>query len=424
MTVNQLSVVVIGGSLTGLMHGIMLHSLGHNVHIIEQSQSSARSDHAAGITAHLQVVEYFQRYRFPKGTWSVPCPGVQFLDAKARVKWFIKKPLDMTAWNVLYYQLREKFCSIQERNLGEKAKIDPGPTASLSFGRRATNVAYDGSIVTVEFEELPNGEVGSLKADLVIVADGSGSTIRRILLPDTDRKYSGYLAWRGTVTEAAVSDETRQVFGPRLTYFTMRRSYILCYLIPSETGSLEPGQRRLNWVWYCNYSDDSPELTEIMTDCDNHQHRNTLPLGKMRADVWNRQKSHAAEVLNPPFLELINKTTEPFVSTVSDTVADRASFFDNKLLLVGEALALIRPHLALSTNQSAMNCLLLEKALNGEMAISQWERQVLHNAAKSQAMTNAFGTYFQYGGWTFLRHLLRLCWIMIVQALSRLSPSR
>ena len=193
---------------------------------------------------------------------------------------------------------------------------------------------------------------------------------------------------------------------------------IFCsYLIPSATGSLEPGKRRLNWVWYCNYPENSPDLAEIMIDCDNHRHRNTLPVGKMRNDVWNKQKLHAAKVMNPPFFELINKTTQPFVSTVSDTSPDRASFFDNKVLLVGEALALIRPHLALSTNQSAMNALYLEKALRKEMTISQWEQQVLQHAARSQAMTNAFGTYFQYGGWTFVQNILGLKFILGLEAL-------
>lgn len=208
----------------------MLHSLGHNVHIIEQSPSPARSDHAAGITAQPQVIEYFRRYGFSQETWAIPCPGVQFLDAKATVKWFIKKPLEMTSWNVLYNQLRQKFDSLQKETLDERSKIAPGPTATWSFGRRATNATYDGNNVTIEFEELPHGEQGTLKADLVLVADGSGSTIRRILLPATDRKYSGYLAWRGTVTEADVSDETRKAFGSRLTYFSMRRSYILWFV--------------------------------------------------------------------------------------------------------------------------------------------------------------------------------------------------
>jgi hypothetical protein len=159
-----------------------------------------------------------------------------------------------------------------------------------------------------------------------------------------------------------------------------------------------------------------------MTDCDNHRHRNTLPVGKMCEDVWHKQKLYATKVMNSPFLELINKTIQPFVSTVSDTSPDRASFFDNKLLLVGEALALIRPHLALSTNQSAMNCLYLEKALRKEMTISQWEQQVLRHAARSQAMTNAFGTYFQYGGWTFVQNFLGLIGTLITQALWKVWP--
>lgn len=142
----------------------------------------------------------------------------------------------------------------------------------------------------------------------------------------------------------------------------------------------------------------------------------------MRAEVWDKQKAYAAKVMNQPFLELINKTTKPFVSTVSDTIPERASFFDGKLLLVGEALALIRPHLALSTNQSALHCLQLEKALKGEMTIAQWERKVLQYAARSQAMTNAFGTWFQYGGLTFVQNLLGFCWTLIAQALSKIWP--
>jgi 2-polyprenyl-6-methoxyphenol hydroxylase-like FAD-dependent oxidoreductase len=222
----------IGGSLTGLMHGIMLRSLGHNVHIIEQSQSVVRSDHAAGITAQPQVVEFFRRYGFSKETWSVHCPGVQFLDANANVKWFIKKPLEMTSWTVLYNHLRERFDYRQKDNLDQGSNTTSEPTATWSFGRRATNIVDGGKAVTIEFEELPHRQTGSIKADLVLVAEGSGSTARRILLPGTDRRYSGYLAWRGTVTEANVSDETRKVLGSRLTYFCISNSYILWFVLP------------------------------------------------------------------------------------------------------------------------------------------------------------------------------------------------
>ncbi len=220
------------------MHGIMLQSLGHNVHIIEQTPSPSRSDYAAGITAQPQVVEYFRRHGFPEDAWSIPCPAVQFLDAKATVTRTVKKPLDMTSWNVLYNQLRERLESLQQGSASEKLKVGAGPTASLSFGRRAMNVAYDRDNVKVEYEDLAQGQQGFLTADLVLVADGAGSATRQTLLPATERKYSGYVAWRGTVTESDVSDQTRKVFDSRLTYFAMKKSYILWFVQPSASSEI------------------------------------------------------------------------------------------------------------------------------------------------------------------------------------------
>lgn len=228
----------IGGSLTGLMHGIMLHSQGHNVHIIEQTPSPSRTDHAAGITAQPQVVEYFRRHGFSKDAWSIPCPAVQFLDAKATVKRTIKKPLDMTSWSVLYDQLRGRFESLQKKSPSEKLKAGAGPTATWSFGRRATNVAYDGDKVEVGYEDLAQGQRGILNADLVLVADGAGSTIRQTLLPATERTFSGYVAWRGTVTEDDVSHQTKKIFDSRLTYFAMKKSYILWFVQPSASSEI------------------------------------------------------------------------------------------------------------------------------------------------------------------------------------------
>jgi hydroxymethylglutaryl-CoA reductase len=43
--------------------------------------------------------------------------------------------------------------------------------------------------------------------------------------------------------------------------------------------------------------------------------------------------------------------------------------FDGKLLLVGDALAQFRPHVGSSTNQAALDALLLEKVLKGEMGL-------------------------------------------------------
>lgn len=172
---------------------------------------------------------------------------------------------------------------------------------------------------------------------------------------------------------------------------------LFSYVMPGTHGSLEPGERLLNYVWYTNCPASSLDFNESMTDIDGHTHRNTLPAGKMRPDVWAKQKAHAAEVLTPPFLELINQTMEPFISTVNDCTAPRASFFDGKILLVGEALTLLRPHTGMSFNHAAMSCLLLQKVMRGEINVKQWEEDLLRYREKTMLLAIMVGCYFQGG---------------------------
>ena len=134
-----------------------------------------------------------------------------------------------------------------------------------------------------------------------------------------------------------------------------------------------------------------------MTDNDGHRYRNTLPPGKMRPEIWHKQKSYAQSVLARPFAELVGKTTQPFISSVSDNIVPRASFFGGKLLLVGEALALFRPHIALSANQAAVDCLLLKKALEGEITMKEWERRALNYGARTRLLSILTGNWTQFG---------------------------
>ena len=155
-----------------------------------------------------------------------------------------------------------------------------------------------------------------------------------------------------------------------------------------------------------------------MTDTDGHTHRNTLPPGKMRPEVWAKLTAHAADVLEPSFLELINKTTEPFISTVRDCASPRATFFHGRLLLVGEALTLMRPHTGMSFSHAAVNCLLLQKVLRGEMSMAEWEREVLAYAEKTRLQSMVLGDYFQSGV------LSRTFWLSLLGWVSALVRQR
>lgn len=93
------------------------------------------------------------------------------------------------------------------------------------------------------------------------------------------------------------------------------------YIIPGENGSLKPGERIFNWVWYCNYAENSEELKDIMTDSEGHFYpgRYSMPIGKIRPSIWNRQKDVAAEILPSQLADTVKKTTHPFIQSINES---------------------------------------------------------------------------------------------------------
>ena len=148
----------------------------------------------------------------------------------------------MTSWDLLYRRLTDAF-----------------PTERYHQGHRLVRAEHNASGVMAQFA---NGK--RLAADLV-GADGAGSTLRGQLLPDVLSAYAGYVGWRGVLDERAVPPQLARVFADAFTFFHGPRTQILCYLIPGERGSVRPGERRLNWVWYVNVP-AGDALASLLTD--------------------------------------------------------------------------------------------------------------------------------------------------------------
>ena len=194
------------------------------------------------------------------------------------------------------------------------------------------------------------------------------------------------------------------------------------YCIPGKNGTLEPGRRFFNFVWYENCPDADSRFEAIMTDSEGKRHRNTLPVGKMRPEVWAKQVQYAATHMIPPLREIVEKTTEPFISTINDAAAPRASFLNGRVLLAGEALILNRPHTGISFNQSASRCLSLEKALVGEISIQQWEKQVMREGRRAQLLAIAYGCFYQFGRLSFLLAMFHYLTFVLYQRIRSVLP--
>ena len=157
------------------------------------------------------------------------------------------------------------------------------------------------------------------------------------------------------------------------------------YTIPGKDGSLD--KRLRNWVWYRNFAEDGGELRDVLLDCKQRNHKSSLPPGTLRKDVWERQRRLAQEVLDAHSAELVSKTTKPFFQAITEVIPEKASFCDGRLLIVGDALAVIRPLSGMGTGQAANSALLWKRVLLDEIELDDWERAVLEYAKNA----NMFG---------------------------------
>ncbi|TGO82463.1 hypothetical protein BPOR_0826g00040 [Botrytis porri] len=360
MAETPMSVVIIGGSLTALFHGIVLQRLGHNVRILERNPLSQQMSLGAGIAAMGHAQAFINKHDETKTPYSVMSPNVQYLDQNVKVKSTWNISIAMTSWKILYNVMRANFDGLTSDICAQPPpKLVGRGSAIYDHGKEVTGVEYKDELVTVKYRETGTEKYGTIHADLVLIS------------------YAGYVAWRGTAPESEISEETKMTFAYKTTFFAYKGGYIVLYTIPGEDGNTSPGHRQLNWVWYNQHPESSQEYVDLMTDIDGHRHRSTLPIGKVDPQKWVQQKVLALEILPDPFAEMVQKTTKPFISAVNDREIAKPSMFNGKVLFVGDALASFRPHVASSTNQAALDAQLLERLMKGEISVEEWEAGVL-----------------------------------------------
>lgn len=174
-----------------------------------------------------------------------------------------------------------------------------------------------------------------------------------------------------------------------------------------------PGERDFNVVWYRNSSATSAAYREAMTDINGHQHRYNIPAGKLNVDVWRRQCIDASKELPAPFHELFSKITRPFVTAISDCILPQACYMNGNLLVIGDALALSRPHGATATNQAALQVLELRKAMRKETSIEDWEQHVLRSAYLNILQSRNLGYAFMSKRFALYASTCQLHWTQL-----------
>lgn len=372
----------------GLFAGVALKAHGYDTTILERTPTFLLDNQGAGIVAGGDTISFFERYDRSKKPVAVPSFKRLYLNQKGDVIHEEFSRQNMTSWDLVYFLLRANYDRVESEYLegGQLPEVREGDgSVNYRYGCTVTSIADDGENVKVKFKKV--GEDGKeveeeIMSRLVVAADGQShqflklpttqltnpgpsSTVRKILQPEVERTYAGYVVIRGTVPEPEASPSALEVFRERFCFFHAPGIQNLTYTIAGQNGNTNPGHRLLNFVWYANFPEGSPELDKLMTDKDGRRRHITIPPGKIAWDAWEMLKSKADSTLPPQMAEMAHKTRAPFVQCITDVLAPKNLYMGDKVVLIGDALAGLRPHTVASTSQAAFNAMSLVEWLDG-----------------------------------------------------------
>jgi 2,6-dihydroxypyridine 3-monooxygenase len=366
--------LVVGGSLGGLTAALVLRDKGWDVDVLERSAVPLEG-RGAGIVAHPSTVRYLvERAGKAIGDIGVSASRLRYLGDDGAIADEQPCAYRFASYFELYRGLLDAFGAERYHLSAEVVHLE----------NRGDEVAVS----------LTDGQ--TMTADLVVCADGIRSTARRILVPQAQPRYAGYLAWRGTIARDQLSACTADVLYDAVTYRILPRGHLLTYPIPGLDGSV-----LCNWLWYRNVA-EGEHLTDLLTDRHGSTAELTVPPGAVQTQHVEQLHAAAEAELPEPLAEVVQRSADPFIQVIVDLEVPRMVF--GRACLIGDAAFALRPHIAAGTAKAADDAWQLGEALLGvtprhvPRRLKDWEAQQLPAARRAMQRARVAGRSLQIDG--------------------------
>jgi len=370
-------ILIVGGSLGGLLAANLLLRAGHQVQLLERSPTGLQG-RGAGIVTHAglrQVLAAAGAVVDDSLGIAVASRVVLGIDGQPVCRW--DHPQILTSWGRLYSLLRAAL-----------------PDQHHRLGAVVTCVAQDSNGVSVQ---LADGE--TLQSDLLLAADGIRSTVRTQLLPKlpaAQPQYAGYVAWRGVCDEAALSCFTRESLFPYFGFGLPDGEQLIGYPVAGADDSTRPGQRRWNFVWY-RPAAAGAELAALMTDADGRHYADGIPPQQVSYKHIAVVRESARRLLAPQFAEVLEKTAQPFLQPIYDMLPPQLAH--GRIALLGDAACVARPHVGMGVAKAADDALVLVETIAQHgptpAALAHYEAQRRPQTAAVVDRARQLGAYLQ-----------------------------
>ncbi len=365
--------LVVGGSMGGLFTALVLLRQGWDVRVFERA-SEELAGRGAGIVTHPQLWRALQTV----GLDLSGDPGVQVarritLDRDGSLLGELACPQTMTSWNRMFGALRAAL-----------------PAGCYVLDKDLRRIEQDGRGVAAHFMDGTSAE-----GDLLVGADGLRSSVRAQFL-DVQPAYAGYVAWRGLVDEAELSEPVHRAVFAEFGFCLPAGEQFLGYPVAGAGDDLRPGHRRYNFVWY-RAADERVGLPDLLTDATGHTHTLSIPPPLIRAEVIAGMRQAATRVLAPPFAAIVHATARPFLQPVYDLESPQLVF--GRVALVGDAAFVVRPHVGAGVTKACEDALsladALRHALTVEAALHHYEAARLPAGQRIVQRARHLGAYMQ-----------------------------
>ncbi len=359
--------------MSGLLSGLALRRAGWDVDIYERVEGEL-SGRGAGIVAQQELIERLRRLGFETQDLGVHITTRKILDAQGRLTEEIECPQVLTAWERVYRLLRDAF-----------------PPERYHRGRGLAGFTQSADSVAAHFSD---GE--TLRADLLVGADGIRSTVRQQCLPEVVPQYAGYSAWRALIAESVIPPDTHRELFAYMSFGLPPGEQFLGYPVAGPDNDLRPGHRRFNVVWY-RPADEASKLPWLLTDESGVTHTISIPPPLIRRAAIAEMRADAERLLAPQFRQIVRLIEEPILQPIYDLESPRMAF--GRVTILGDAAFVARPHVAAGVSKAADDAAALVEALQAEhdvaRALTRYEASRLRENYRIIERARHLGAYLQ-----------------------------